>query len=65
MPGDVARDLLDHGCDRGDVALVCERLTRDDEAITRTTVGELSRHAGGTTRSDTPFSDLSVLAVRR
>ncbi|OYR47321.1 cobalt-precorrin-7 (C(5))-methyltransferase [Halorubrum sp. Hd13] len=65
MPGDIARDLLDNGCDRSDGALVCERLTRDDEAITRTTVGELARHAGGTDRSDTPFSDLSVLVVRR
>ncbi|WP_144800116.1 cobalt-precorrin-7 (C(5))-methyltransferase [Halorubrum depositum] len=65
MPGDVARDLLDHGCERSDVALVCERLTRDDEAITRTTVGDLASHAGGTGRSDTPFSDLSVLVVRR
>jgi len=65
MPGDIARDLLGHGCERSDVALVCERLTRDDEAVTRTTVGELARHAGGTARSDTPFSDLSVLVVRR
>ena len=65
MPGDIARDLLDHGCDPSAVALVCERLTHDDEAITRTTVGELARHAGGTARSDTPFSDLSVLVVRR
>lgn len=65
MPDDIARDLLDHGCERSDVVLVCERLPRDDEAITRTTVGELARHAGGTARSDTPFSDLSVLVVRR
>ena len=65
MPGDIARDLLDHGCERSDAAIVCERLTRDDEVITRTTVGELARHAGGTGPSDTPFSDLSVLVVRR
>lgn len=27
--------------------------------------GDLAAHAGGTDRSDTPFSDLSVLVVRR
>ncbi len=65
MPGDVAVDLLEHGCVADDVVLVCERLTHDDEAITRTTVGELAAHAGGDGRDDTPFSDLSVLVVRR
>jgi cobalt-precorrin-7 (C5)-methyltransferase len=65
MPGDVAADLLDHGRRPGDTALVCERLTHDDEAITRTTLGDLAAHAGGDARADTPFSDLSVLVVRR
>jgi len=65
MPGDVARDLLNDGCERSDVALVCERPIRDDEPITRTTAGELARHVGGTERADTPFSNLSVLVVRR
>jgi hypothetical protein len=41
-----------------------ERLTHDDESITRTTLGELAGHAGGG-REGTPFSDLSVLVVRR
>lgn len=64
MPGDVAADLLDHGATPDDDALVCERLTHDDESITRTTLGQLAAHAGGG-RDGTPFSDLSVLVVRR
>ena len=65
MPGDIAEDLLEHGGDPDDTALVCEKLTHDAESITRTTLGDLAAHAGGTDRSDTPFSDLSVLVVRR
>jgi cobalt-precorrin-7 (C5)-methyltransferase len=65
MPGDVAADLLDHGGDPGAEALVCERLTHDDERITRTTLGDLADHAGGDRPDDSPFSDLSVLVVRR
>ncbi len=65
MPGDIAADLLDHGCRPGAAALVCERLTHDDETITRTTLDDLATHAGGDGRDDTPFSDLSVLVVRR
>ena len=65
MPGDIAADLLDHGASAEATALVCERLTHDDEAITRTTLAELALHAGGDGREDTPFSDLSVLVVRQ
>ncbi|MUW13993.1 cobalt-precorrin-7 (C(5))-methyltransferase [Halorubrum sp. CBA1125] len=65
MPGDVAADLLDHGADPDAAALVCERLTHADEAITRTTLGDLADAAGGEGPSSTPFSDLSVLVVRR
>jgi len=65
MPGDVAADLLDHGGDPAAEALVCERLTHDDETVTRTTLGALAEHAGGDGRGDSPFSDLSVLVVRR
>jgi cobalt-precorrin-7 (C5)-methyltransferase len=61
MPGDVAADLLDAGAHSALTALVMERLTHDDESVTRTSLGELAAHAG----EDTPFSDLSVLAVRR
>ncbi|MFB6270610.1 MAG: cobalt-precorrin-7 (C(5))-methyltransferase [Halobacterium sp.] len=61
MPGDVAADLLDAGADASLDALVLEKLTHDEESITRTTLGDLAGHAG----EDTPFSDLSVLAVRR
>ncbi len=65
MPGDIAADLLEHGGRPSDTALVCERLTHADERITRTTLADLAAHAGGNTRADTPFSDLSVLVVRR
>ena len=64
MPGDVAADLLAAGADPSLSALVFERLTHDDEAVTRTTLDALADSAGGDARSDTPFSDLSVLAVR-
>ena len=64
MPGDIAADLLGDGAAPSVPALVLERLTHDDEAITRTTLGELAEHAGGDTAEETPFSDLSVLAVR-
>ncbi|MFB6157932.1 MAG: cobalt-precorrin-7 (C(5))-methyltransferase [Haloferacaceae archaeon] len=65
MPGDVAADLLDAGADPALDALVLERLTRADETITRTTLGDLAGHAGGSDPGDSPFSDLSVLVVRR
>jgi len=61
MPGDIAADLLDAGAAPDLTALVLEKLTHDDETITRTTLGDLAEHAG----DETPFSDLSVLAVRR
>jgi len=64
MPGDVAADLRARGADPDLTALVFERLTHDDETVTRTTLGGLADHAGGG-REGTPFSDLSVLAVRR
>jgi cobalt-precorrin-7 (C5)-methyltransferase len=65
MPGDVAAELLDAGAPEGLEALVLERLTHDDESTTRTTLGDLADHAGGDGPDDTPFSDLSVLVVRR
>jgi cobalt-precorrin-7 (C5)-methyltransferase len=64
MPGDVAADLLDAGADPALRALVLERLTHEDEAITRTTLADLADHAGGSDPEDTLFSDLSVLVVR-
>ena len=64
MPGDVAAALLGSGADESLEALVLERLTHDEESITRTTLGDLAENAGGTGREDTPFSDLSVLVVR-
>ncbi|WP_247731026.1 cobalt-precorrin-7 (C(5))-methyltransferase [Halovivax limisalsi] len=65
MPGDIADFLLDEGADPALDALVCEKLTHDDEAIHRFTLAELATHAGGDGRDGTPFSDLSVLVVRR
>jgi cobalt-precorrin-7 (C5)-methyltransferase len=64
MPGDVARLLLDAGGSSALDALVCERLTHDEESITRTTLGALAKHAGGSGPDDTPFAALSVLVVR-
>ena len=64
MPGDVAALLVDSGADPDLDALVCERLTHDDEQITRTTLGGLRESAGGQGSESTPYSDLSVLVVR-
>jgi len=65
MPGDVAADLVDAGADPGLSALVFEHLTHEAETTTRTTLGALADHAGGSGPEATRFSDLSVLAVRR
>ncbi|MFB6068976.1 MAG: cobalt-precorrin-7 (C(5))-methyltransferase [Halobacterium sp.] len=64
MPGDVAALLVDSGADAGLDALVLERLTHEDERVTRTTLGDLCDSAGGTGAESTPYSDLSVLVVR-
>ncbi len=64
MPGDIAAELLAAGGSAALETLVLERLTHDDESITRTTLGELAEHAGGSDPEDSPFSDLSVLVVR-
>lgn len=64
MPGDIAADLLGAGADPDLEALVLERLTHEDESVTKCSLGELAEFAGGDTEDDTPFSDLSVLAVR-
>ncbi|EMA22556.1 cobalt-precorrin-7 (C(5))-methyltransferase [Haloarcula argentinensis] len=65
MPEDIASELLDAGGDPDLPALVYERLTHDDEVRTATTLGELAEDAGGDSRDDTQFSDLSVFVVRR
>ncbi|WP_435183535.1 cobalt-precorrin-7 (C(5))-methyltransferase [Halobellus sp. EA9] len=62
MPEDVAADLLDAGAAPSLDALVFERLTHDDESVTRTTLGDLAAADGG--GGDSRFSDLSVLVVR-
>ncbi|MFB6117209.1 cobalt-precorrin-7 (C(5))-methyltransferase [Halosegnis sp.] len=65
MPGDIAAHLLEAGADPALETLVCERLTHDDESVTRTRLDELADHAGGNGPEESPFSDLSVLVVRR
>lgn len=65
MPGDIASHLLEHGADPGTDALVLEHLTHEEESITRTDLGRLAEYAGGASPDDTPFSDISILAVRR
>ncbi|SDR36086.1 cobalt-precorrin-7 (C(5))-methyltransferase [Natronobacterium texcoconense] len=65
MPGDIAAFLLENGADPELEALVLEKLTHDDEEIHRFGLAELAAYAGGDEKSDTPFSDLVVLAVRR
>ncbi|WP_435197335.1 cobalt-precorrin-7 (C(5))-methyltransferase [Natronomonas sp. EA1] len=62
MPEDIAADLLDAGAPPELNALVLERLTHDDESVTRTTLGALAARCEV---DSSPFSDLSVLAVRR
>ncbi|ELY60866.1 cobalt-precorrin-7 (C(5))-methyltransferase [Natronococcus jeotgali] len=65
MPGDLAELLLERDAEPDLEALVCEKLTHEDERIHGFTLAELSEHAGGSGREDTPFSDLVVLAVRQ
>ena len=65
MPGDVAAHLAARGAPPSLDALVYERLALPDEAATESTLDDLATHAGGDRPEDSPFSDLSVLVVRR
>ena len=62
MPERIARRLLESGASDRE-ALVLERLTHDDESVTRTSLAALA--ADVDSKEETRFSDLSVLAVRR
>jgi cobalt-precorrin-7 (C5)-methyltransferase len=62
MPEDIAADLLASGANPDLEALVLERLTHPDEEITSTTLDSLAQRSSDA--DDSPFSDLSVLAVR-
>ncbi|EMA44863.1 cobalt-precorrin-7 (C(5))-methyltransferase [Halococcus saccharolyticus] len=68
MPGDIAAVLVEAGVAASLDVLVFERLTHDDERVTRTTLGDLASRvqddAGDTTADESRFSDLSVLVVR-
>ncbi len=65
MPADIAAVLVSEGAPRTLDAIVYERLSHDDEAVHRTNLAALARHAGGDSPDDTPFSDLAVLVVRK
>jgi cobalt-precorrin-7 (C5)-methyltransferase len=62
MPERIAHRLLEAGAPDCR-AVVFERLTHDDETVTRTTLSGLAADIDD--REETAFSDLSVLAVRR
>ena len=62
MPERIAHRLLEAGAPDCE-ALVLERLTHDDESVTRTSLSDLA--ADTDSKEGTAFSDLSVLAVRR
>jgi cobalt-precorrin-7 (C5)-methyltransferase len=62
MPERIAHRLVASGAADCE-ALVLERLTHADEAVTRTSLSELAADVEG--EDETDFSDLSVLAVRR
>jgi cobalt-precorrin-7 (C5)-methyltransferase len=64
MPPTIAADLLDAGAAESLTAIVYERLTHENEVVTRTTLGDLATRPSGRDADD-GFSDLSVLAVRR
>jgi len=64
MPEDIAAELLEGSASPSLEALVFERLTHDDEEVTTTTLGGLRALAQESDGDGSPFSDLSVLAVR-
>ena len=64
MPEDIAAELLDAGASPSLEALVLERLTHDDEEVTTTTLGKLQALTKESDGDASPFSDLSILAVR-
>ncbi|MFB6311939.1 MAG: cobalt-precorrin-7 (C(5))-methyltransferase [Salinirussus sp.] len=65
MPGDIADTLIEAGAPKGLEAIVCEQLTMDGETVHRTTLADLTDYAGGQDPGDSPYSDLSVLVIRR
>lgn len=65
MPGDIAAHLLENGANPDAEALVLEHLTHNSESITEMTLESLAAHAGGNGEDDTPFSDISILAIRK
>lgn len=64
MPEDIAAELLSAGASPSLEALVLERLTHDDEEVTTTTLGGLQALTNESDEHTSPFSDLSILAVR-
>lgn len=64
-PERIAEHLLAGGASPSLDSLVFERLTREDETVTRSTLGELAQRSTGGGAEETTFSDLSILVVRR
>ncbi|WP_135306129.1 cobalt-precorrin-7 (C(5))-methyltransferase [Haloarcula amylovorans] len=64
MPEDIAADLLDAGASHSLEVLVLEHLTHDNEEVTTTTLGKLQALTKESDGETSPFSDLSVVAVR-
>lgn len=62
MPEQIAAVLVDRGVDPTLKTAVYERLTFDDERVTRGSLGDLATAVGS---GESAFSDLSVLVVRR
>lgn len=59
MPERIASLLTERGVERTLDVHVYERLTHDDESVTRTTLGDLARDP-----DESAFSDLSVMVIR-
>lgn len=64
MPEDIAADLLDAGAAPTLDVLVLERLTHAEEAVTRSTLADLGALTEGANADASPFSDLTVVAIR-
>lgn len=65
MPEDVAVRLLERGAEPSLDCLVMERLTHEDEEVTRLSLDELAELSVEDEEDGSAFSDLSVLVVRR
>lgn len=65
MPEKIAEHLLAGDASPSLDALVFERLTHEEETVTRSTLDDLARRSTGDSAEETEFSDLSILVVKR